>query len=255
MSNENKDPTRVLPAGFVDLTEDSRAYRRAQLELHRGVRDWIPVAQINEIVEATYGAVLQRAGFVTVGPRQWSRSRLSFARDVFELRPIKGASYVPRCGFSLPFVPHVQSGVLRWHRTPKSVVFDLTIPLADLQVAPSEPPLGQMGNPIVMRELAEGQAPRNIAAAEKRWGSVSSLEELAAAFERERVRPSIGFSFYNFVQHPLAYAFTLAKLGREAEATAELAKSSHTALVTMARRLTQELGRVEREPTRDASAT
>ncbi len=56
------------------------------------------------------------------------------------------------------------------------------------------------------------------------FGGVNSLADLAREFEAKKQRPFVRFGFYNYVQEPLAYAFVLARLGRWAEAEAELGR-------------------------------
>jgi hypothetical protein len=209
----------------------------------------LPVQTFNEIADATWGALLLAKGFVAVRPRLWVRSRLEFGRDVVELCAIKGASFTLRCGLSLNFVPHVQSGVLRWHRTPKSVVVDLNLPLPELQELqgandapyfarsrlPFTPSL--LGSAKFNTELARSCSPFQTEAADAQLARVTTLAQVAQAFERTRPNPST----FSFVQHPIGFAFTLARLGRLAEARLELAKFSEMDVESMAKRLSAEL--------------
>lgn len=232
-------------------------------ELQRKVERWVaaselplggllPVQALNDIADATWGAILRGAGFVAVKPRLWVRSRLEFGRDVFSLSAIKGASYAIRCGLSLNFVPHVQSGVLRWHRTAKSVIVDLDLTLREPQEVegandapyfptdrrPFTPSL--LGSAKFNYELARRRSPFDAAAAEEQLAQVTTLSQLAQAFERRR-SDSSGWPFYGLVQHPIAFAFTLARLGRLSEARLELAKSSEMGQGSLAQRLSEEL--------------
>jgi len=43
-------------------------------------------------------------------------------------------------------------------------------------------------------------------------------------FEAKKERPFVRFGFYNYVQGPLAYAFVLARVGRWADAEAEISR-------------------------------
>jgi len=53
------------------------------------------------------------------------------------------------------------------------------------------------------------------------FDSVVTIEDLLQRFEIERTRKAVRFSFYNSPQQVLAYAFTLAKLGKLDEAISE----------------------------------
>jgi len=201
----------------------------------------LAVQVLNEIADATWGKILVGAGFVAVKPMVWVRSRLEFARDVFKLSAGRTADYEARCGLSLNFAPHVQSGALRWHRSAKSVVIDLFLPLIpqreprSLQSAGASPyvPVDRRDfTPSLLRsaefnyELAQRRSPHDTSAAEELLSQVTTLEQLAAAFERRRdTKASALEDFYSFAQHPIAFAFTLARLNRLAEARLELAKS------------------------------
>lgn len=113
----------------------------------------LPVQTLDDIADAAWGRLLVAEGFVAVKPRVWVRSRLTFARDVFELYAVKGASYVTCCGLSLNFAPHVQSGALRWHRTAKSVALDLRLSLPD-PISGLPAAAGMPGQPIDQRYLS-----------------------------------------------------------------------------------------------------
>ncbi|QTO45136.1 hypothetical protein [Burkholderia latens] len=59
--------------------------------------------------------------------------------------------------------------------------------------------------------------------ADKLWQRVESIEDAVAAFEWLRAHlSSAGLGFYNYVQHPIALAFVLAKTGDAAAAHREL---------------------------------
>ena len=200
----------------------------------------LPVQVLNDIADATWGKLLLGAGFVAIKPRLWVRSRLEFARDVFELSAVKGASYVARCGFSLNFVPHVQGGEVRWHRTAKSVVMDLQLPLLPQHELPwglqpvgtPHPLVSHRGlEPTLLRspkfnyELAQRLSPHDTSSAVDLLAQVTTLVELAAAFQWRKDTNALALrEFYSFTQHPIAFAFTLARLNRLPEARLELAK-------------------------------
>jgi hypothetical protein len=207
----------------------------------------LPVEVLNNIADAVYGTLLVAKGFVAVKPRMWVRSRLEFARDVFSLDAVKGASYVPSCGLSLNFAPHVQSGVLRWHRTAKSVISDLSLPLPEPSsglpgaVDQRDFTLTRLGSAKFNEDVARRCAAGEIAAALAQFARISTLAELPEVFERERHRSEGRGGFVSFPQFHIGLAFTLARLNRLPEARLELAKSREMAETSMAQRLSAEL--------------
>jgi hypothetical protein len=176
--------------------------------------DPLPAAQIDAIVSPIVASQLERHGFVAITPRRWVRSTNAPIRDIFELSPLKGAVLSPRWGFSLDFVPHVSGRSVRWHRTAKAAVFDLCYDPVD---APAEFPgscdISYLHGPLHAAAQATDVVARVAGAALRFWGQVPSEHDLLAAFAALKMRPTIRFGFYSYVQHPLAYAFTLARAG------------------------------------------
>jgi hypothetical protein len=214
----------------------------------------LPVQALNEIADATWGTLLLAEGFVVLKPRLWVRSRLEFARDLFELCAIKSADYVPRCGLSLNFAPHVQSGALRWHRAAKSVVWDLELslpdPISGLPAAAGTPGqaidrrylrLSRLSSTKFNEHVARHRSSHDVAAGLAQFAQVATLAQLAEAFERRRIDIAKLGRSWSFPQHHIAHAFTLARLNRLAEARLELAKSPDMALASVAARLIEEL--------------
>jgi hypothetical protein len=214
----------------------------------------LPIEVLNDIANAAWGTLLVAEGFVAVKPRLWVRSRLEFARDVFTLAATKGADYVPSCGLSLNFAPHVQSGVLRWHRTAKSVMVDLSLPLPEPSsgrpgaVDQREFRLTRLGSAKLNEDVARRCAPGQIAAGLAQFARITTLAELPEAFERERNRSEGRGGFVSFPQFHIGLAFTLARLNRLPEARLELAKSPEMALTSMAQRLSAELEKASLPP-------
>ena len=53
------------------------------------------------------------------------------------------------------------------------------------------------------------------------WGQVQQERDLLDVFAALKARATVRFSFYAYVQHPLAYAFTLARAGQSEHAATE----------------------------------
>ncbi|WP_143062435.1 hypothetical protein [Paraburkholderia diazotrophica] len=172
----------------------------------------------HRIVSPVVDSALDGRGFEPVAPLRWVKFDGTPRRQMFAFASWKGGVIAPRWGFSFDFVPHVSGNSVRLHRTNKSAIFDLCVDARDkaldISVIRGEQPLVLMAPGIV--EMA-------ISRADELWRRVNSLEDVVAAFEWLRgYLSSGGLGFYNYVQHPIALAFVLAKIGVDAGARKEL---------------------------------
>ncbi len=217
-SNTARPPGDKVDLSRAGVSESDYAQLLRSFEL-------LPAKVIDEIVAPLLRAALEPHGFEAITPRKWVKSSSPPIRPIFELSAIgRGPSKLSPCwGFSLDYVPHVSGGSVRWHRTPKTARFDICNAAID---APSELPGGSdillVHGPAVVRFGAADLIPRAVARALEFWNLAASEADLPAVFEYLKRRPTERFGFYNYVQHPLAYAFTLARLGRRADAKREL---------------------------------
>jgi hypothetical protein len=184
-----------------------------------------------ELRDAVFGAfdpVLSAAGFSWVADLKWVRTLDADIRHVVEAYAGRQGAKVPRWGVSLNFVPHLVGSAIRWHRTPKTTRIDLGYEPHNFQdewdfegqVWVIWPNLGQP----TPAERA-GSIARQLGSTALPWlNQIDGLSSLPAAFEREEAREGGQFGFDNYVQNRLAYAFTLARLGRADRAEAEFAR-------------------------------
>jgi hypothetical protein len=192
---------------------------------------WEPVAaeQVDLILQRQFGSALERIGFQPTSRRRWSRSRAPDMRDLFEVTTIKGATLSPRWGFSLDFCPHVTAAGVKWHRTAKSAMFDVvddpidTTRVEDLELNPLF--MFTMHGSARLEQAAVASAEASLRAATKFWEQVHDERDLLGVVEMLRSRPVVRFGFDNYVQHPVALAFTLARVGRVEDARTELQKA------------------------------
>ena len=182
-------------------------------------------AIMDEIFEVIFGAELTSNGFQYIHRRKWVRSRVPEIRDLFAIQALKGANFSPLWGFSLDYVPHQAGKKVLWHRTPKSARFDLRYDLMDFGhpddvdrrwVIPSL--YGKQEAERFARRVMKNALPQAL----EFFDQVTRIDDLPKVFEDLMKKPAIRFSFSNYVQQPLAYAFTLAKLKRYNEAEAIL---------------------------------
>lgn len=202
-------------------------------------------AVIDALIDESYGAALRSRGFAPARPRHWVRQRVPFAVDLFQVQSLRAAGS-PRWGFSLVFGPEVKTGRLKWHRTAKTAVFDVVVDPLDIILPEHASFIFRKFGPLEkLRATLREQAPRVVEEAQQTWARVRDLEQLAVLLGELQRRKTVRFGFHNYVQHPLAYAFTLARLGRRNEALAELQKSHHMSDPELARQLTEALEHAE----------
>lgn len=151
-------------------------------------------------------------------------------RDLFEVAALKGATLSPRWGFSLEYVPHVTAGGIKWHRTEKSAIFDIVDDPVDItspnEINQSPFSMFTMDGTVFLEKAAIGSAEASVKESTKFWELVHSESDIIRVAEMLRSRPVIRFGFYNYVQQPMALAFTLARVGQLEEARTEL-QSAH----------------------------
>lgn len=192
-------------------------------------------APIHAALAEAFGPHLEGAGFVALRPSLWARARGAGITDLFQVQALKGASYGPRWGFSLAWVPHLERGRLRWHRTLKGARFDLVQDPLDWQAPGTAPAvIPSLASPDTIASVARGVAGWSVPEATGFWPLVTSPADLAALLPGLRARPATRFGFDAYVAHGLTVAFTLAAVGWRAEARAELVRASAFAKGTAA---------------------
>jgi hypothetical protein len=183
-----------------------------------------PAAKIDAIISSVVAPLLLAADFRPGARRRWVRS-YSPIRHVFEIAAMKGATLIPRWGFSLDFVPHVKGNAIAWHRTDRSSTLDLVYDPVDFDAEwESRWAIQSLHGADGVRRDAERVLPGAVRAAR---GWLDGAVELASVLERAEwlrtaERPGQRFTFENFVQQPLAYAFLLSRSGYRDRAHQEL---------------------------------
>lgn len=200
----------------------------------------ISAAEIDKILALVFDRPLKSLDFEKVNRRRWVRSTKPDIREIFSILPMKGAWYSPAWGFSLDYVPHISGQKIRWHRTNKSALFDFRYDPLDYE-SPEEFGFKSWRiDSFYGKSTAIKQAKRvskiSINAAKILWNSVQSLSDMTMVFEEQlrltQERKVNRFGFYNYVQHPMAYAFTLAKIGETDSALELLEKGTREGLPT-----------------------
>lgn len=196
-----------------------------RLPWSRSIETPLPAAEIDELVQETFGQDLESRGFEQIDRRSWVRSGKAPIREEVGLGSLKGYSFMPGWSISLDFVPHVtKAGKVAWHRTAKQH-------RADLGIDPADDPKRLQADRLAVRGMARrGDVRRSLqrssaltAELSESWFSrINDLASLVPLFEEAERQPAVRFGFDNYVQHRLAFAFVLARTGDLTRARAEL---------------------------------
>jgi hypothetical protein len=189
------------------------AVRRFFARLGSSARtELVPAPMFKEALQSAFSTRLLSHGFEYQKDLKWVRSVNAPMRELIELYALKGASFAPRWGFSLDFVPHVASGRVRWHRTAKSAELDLIWDPLDFAgaegwtvsriCAPSDVP-------SQVREYARKVCDAALSDVER----ATEVAALPALYREWAGRRSVRFSFLNYQQAAIGEAFVLARLG------------------------------------------
>jgi hypothetical protein len=179
---------------------------------------------MNAIFADTFGVALCRHGFAEVKPRKWVRGDRAPIRELFSVMPLKGACYSPVWGFSLDFVPHLIGSTIRWHRSNKGAILDLRYDPIDYSRDGGEWRPNSLEGLSMARKQADNLTHASLDLALPWFQSVSNESDLVQEFENKKQRAFVRFGFENYLQEPLAYAFTMARVGRLLDAEAEIAR-------------------------------
>lgn len=178
----------------------------------------VTIDQIHKIVTPIVEPLLIPIGFKLQKRLHWLRSSDAPIRQIFCLRQWKGGQLAPAWGLSLDFVPHVSGNTIKWHRTEKTARLDLTF---DTRSREFDIPYHHGPEPITQK--APHVLDSAIVQANVFWSNARTISELPGAFEKvKRHLSSGGLGFYNYTQHPIAYAFVLAMNDQPDAARAEL---------------------------------
>ncbi len=175
----------------------------------------VPADRFHEILRDTFDAPLRARGFDEVKQDRWVRSTKAPIRELVTLYALKSLSSVPCWGFSLDFVPHLVRGEeIKWHRSSKSALMDLAYDPLDYTRDVDEWSVPRFGSVEEIRIRAAEIAERATSMADVFFARVTAVDDIVGLFEEMRTRPFVRFGFDNYPRNALAYAFTLANVGR-----------------------------------------
>jgi len=185
----------------------------------RSCTNAVPPHVVNGIIGEAFNSALTSRGFQEASPRKYVRARIAHTHDVVEFHS-DVTRLLPIWGVSLNFVPHISGRLtetVQWHRTPRSALPDLRYSeIEDMRDFRPKYAISTINGPEIMRDQAFAARSALLPRAFQLFDSVKDLLSIDQLFVREEQNPKWG-NIFNTPQVALAYAFYLAKVGREAE--------------------------------------
>ena len=174
--------------------------------------------EMESIFLESLGPALLARNFEYCGKCRWARQTPLEFKHLFFLYPFRpGADYFPHGAISFDFVPRIAAGKVRFRSDAKHARVHLTVVHYDLS---SNRRIGR--DRSTARETCTRLAEPVVDHVSKSLAMLKSLEDVVERFQRERWK---SHDFYAYPEMALAFAFTLAKLGRVSEAKSELANA------------------------------
>ena len=176
------------------------------------------------VISEDFGSLLEPHGFQQTKPRFWVRDAKPLIRELFNIYPLKGASYSVRWGFSLDFVPLMWTKPPRWKRTNKSAHFDLTFEPLDQgsrEFVFHHMPGYDEAERTTIQRIARGSVQRALSD----FDAVKGISDIPGMFAKFARMPAKRFGLDNYSQARLAWGLTLMRLGQIDEARALIAKA------------------------------
>ena len=170
----------------------------------------------NGEIDLHFGSALCEIGFEKIKENLWVQDLGTGVRKVVTIIHWKGAQSTPRWGYSLDYVPHFDNSYknIYWHRTNKSAMIDVFPFYFDffkysfyrLRSLEDHAKCIQECTPLMIKDMNDF------------YNLGSKTDDLAAILKKCESHKSSGLGFWNWSQLPLAYAFTLNKIGNEQKA-------------------------------------
>jgi hypothetical protein len=172
-------------------------------------------AEAENIFAQVFGGRLAFCGFEAVGPRKWvQETGCGFKYFFFLNTGNKGCSYLPCGAISVDFVPRFVAGKFKLQPKPKHAAVHYSFGQKihwEWSIDKSRE------NSREKVERIAGESVTEITAWFQRF---KSLKDVVASIDQEK-RQSKGSGFHCYYMMVLAYSFTLARVGRIADARSE----------------------------------
>jgi len=172
--------------------------------------------EMEVLFQETFDSLLAELGFQFVGKSRWVRDTSVGLKHLFYFYPFRpGADYFPYGALSFDFVPRIEAGKVRLRADVKHARVHLVVTNVGFGTKNG---IGR--NRATAEQKCLNLRPTVIDAIKSSLDPVISIAEALERLRREKSRR--GIPFYHFPETALSYAFTLAKVRRNAEAQSEL---------------------------------
>ncbi len=170
----------------------------------------------NGEIDHFFGSALCKIGFENIKKNMWIQDLETGVRKIVTIMHWKGATSTPQWGYSLDYVPHFNNSYnnIFWHRTNKSAMIDVFPFYFDF----SKYLLSRFTTPKEHTQKLESFTPLIIQDLNEFYDLGSDTNDLVNILEKSEAYNASGLGFWNWVQLPLAYAFTLNKIGNSQKA-------------------------------------
>jgi hypothetical protein len=176
-------------------------------------------AEMEKLFLKHFAPALEAKGFDYVGKCRWVRETGKGFKHLFYLYPWRpGMDFIPHGGISLDFVPRLETGIIRMRREPKYARVHVSIGREFSESHSNGWWISRQKDKAESNCVAVAE--KSIPAIELVLKPLNSLQSVLDLLLQKK--NADGESFYCFPETSLAYAFTLAKLGKTEDAVKEL---------------------------------
>ncbi|MEO1201448.1 MAG: hypothetical protein AAFX10_01990 [Pseudomonadota bacterium] len=167
--------------------------------------------EFNTPITAFLDSRLAELDFVRPKQGIWVRQNCLSARPMIQLRHYKGAISAPVWGFALTYVPHFNNSYTRlsWHRTVKSARLDV-FPFDEFDQTQE---LTRFSTPDDHDAAVKTVLDAAVRSAQAFFASLRTTEDLLPLFDRLRRDTVSDLGYWNYMNLPIAHAFTLRVTG------------------------------------------
>lgn len=160
----------------------------------------------------------------TVRAGVWSRPLSDEHRALLDIQPWKGSTVSLRYGISCSWVPHLEGGRWRWHRTLKQSRHDLWVDHFTVDAPPSHY-ISHLHGLDHLRRQADEAVAADLPQARHWWNCVTAIP--AVLTEARRQEGTGGAPSLHWPRPGLVTAFTLCRLGDPSAAEQHLRTAGH----------------------------
>lgn len=184
---------------------------RRFLKRHESYPGPLSAEEFNTPITAFLDSRLAELDFVRPKQGTWVRQSCLSARPMIQLRHYKGAISAPVWGFALTYAPHFNDSYTRlsWHRTVKSARLDV-FPFDEFDQTQE---LTRFCTPDDHTDAVKTVLDAAVRNAQAFFDRFRTTEDLLPLFDRLRRDTASDLGCWNYMNLPIAHAFTLGVTG------------------------------------------